>query len=163
MDRPSALAELRAAVTRFVGDHAATDDRWCVALSGGPDSLALTAVAATVMPTTALIVDHRLQPGSSLVASAARDHAIAMGCVGAEIVCVDVGTVGGPEAAARSARYRALDEARAGAPVLLAHTLDDQAETVLLGLGRDRAPARSPGCGRMTRRGTGRCSGRAAR
>ncbi len=43
---------------------------------------------------------------------------------------------GGPEAAARTARYAALDAARDGAPVLLAHTLDDQAETVLLGLGR---------------------------
>jgi len=123
-------------VARFARDHAAGDDRWCVALSGGPDSLALAAVAATVLPTTALIVDHRLQPGSSTIASTARDQAIAMGCVGAEVLCVDVGTAGGPEAAARSARYRALDEARSGAPVLLAHTLDDQAETVLLGLGR---------------------------
>jgi len=123
-------------VARFVRDHAAGDNRWCVALSGGPDSLALAAVAATVLPTTALIVDHRLQPGSSMIASTARDQAIAVGCVGAKVLCVDVGTAGGPEAAARSARYRALDEARAGAPVLLAHTLDDQAETVLLGLGR---------------------------
>ena len=45
-------------------------------------------------------------------------------------------TIGGPEAAARTARYRALDTARDGATVLVAHTLDDQAETVLLGLGR---------------------------
>ena len=52
------------------------------------------------------------------------------------MLCVDVGTAGGPEAAARTARYRALDDARGRAPVLLAHTLDDQAETVLLGLGR---------------------------
>ena len=52
------------------------------------------------------------------------------------MLCVDVGTAGGPEAAARTARYRALDAARGDAPVLLAHTLDDQAETVLLGLGR---------------------------
>ncbi|WP_275985772.1 ATP-binding protein, partial [Mycolicibacter minnesotensis] len=51
-------------------------------------------------------------------------------------LCVDVGTEGGPEAAARTARYRALEAARGEAPVLLAHTLDDQAETVLLGLGR---------------------------
>jgi tRNA(Ile)-lysidine synthase len=56
--------------------------------------------------------------------------------VQAQVLCVDVGTSGGPEAAARTARYRALDAARDGAPVLLAHTLDDQAETVLLGLGR---------------------------
>lgn len=136
MDQPGALAELRAVVARFVRDHAAGDERWCVALSGGPDSLALAAAAATVLPTTALIVDHRLQPDSATVATTARDQAIAVGCVGAEVLCVDVGTAGGPEAAARTARYRALDGVRAGAPVLLAHTLDDQAETVLLGLGR---------------------------
>jgi tRNA(Ile)-lysidine synthase len=105
-------------------------------LSGGPDSLALTAVAAKVKPTTALIVDHRLQQDSGRVAATAREHAIALGCVDAQIICVDVGTAGGPEAAARTARYRALDAARADAQVLLGHTLDDQAETVLLGLGR---------------------------
>jgi tRNA(Ile)-lysidine synthase len=70
------------------------------------------------------------------VAAAARDHAKALGCVDAQVLCVEVGTTGGPEAAARTARYRALDGARGDAPVLLAHTLDDQAETVLLGLGR---------------------------
>ena len=43
---------------------------------------------------------------------------------------------GGPEGAARNARYGALEAARGDRPVLLAHTLDDQAETVLLGLGR---------------------------
>ena len=47
----------------------------------------------------------------------ARDQAISVGCVGAEILSVDVGATGGPEAAARVARYRALDRARAGAPV----------------------------------------------
>ena len=61
---------------------------------------------------------------------------MSVGCVDAQVLCVDVGTTGGPEAAARTARYRALDDARGDAPVLLAHTLDDQAETVLLGLGR---------------------------
>ncbi|MGE0218691.1 tRNA lysidine(34) synthetase TilS [Mycolicibacterium sp.] len=136
MDRPGAVAELRTALTRFLGEHAGTVDRWCVALSGGADSLALTAVAAAVKPTTALIVDHGLQPGSATVADTARAQAIELGCVAAQVLRVDVGTVGGPEAAARSARYHALERARAGTPVLLAHTLDDQAETVLLGLGR---------------------------
>lgn len=111
-------------------------ESWCVALSGGPDSLALTAAAAQVRPTTALIVDHGLQPGSEAVAETARRHALGLGCVAAQIVRVHVGTEGGPEAAARTARYGALEVARGGAPVLLAHTLDDQAETVLLGLGR---------------------------
>ena len=110
--------------------------QWCVALSGGPDSLALTAAAAAVLPTTALIVDHGLQSGSAAVAAAAHEQARALGCVEARILTVRVGSDGGPEAAARAARYAALEQAREGAPVLLAHTLDDQAETVLLGLGR---------------------------
>jgi tRNA(Ile)-lysidine synthase len=136
MDRQGAVATLKSAVAAFVSDHAAGDERWCVALSGGADSLALTAVAAVAKPTTALIVDHRLQPDSGRVADTARDQALAVGCVDAQVLCVDVGTTGGPEAAARTARYRALDDASGGAAVLLAHTLDDQAETVLLGLGR---------------------------
>ncbi len=136
MDRQGAVATLKAAVAAFVSEHAAGDDHWCVALSGGADSLALTAVAAAAKPTTALIVDHRLQPDSGRVAATARDQALAVGCVDAQVLYVDVGTAGGPEAAARTARYRALDDARGDAPVLLAHTLDDQAETVLLGLGR---------------------------
>jgi len=136
MDRQGAVAALKAALAAFASEHAAGDDRWCVALSGGADSLALTAVAAAARPTTALIVDHRLQPDSDRVTATAREQALSVGCVDAQVLCVEVGTAGGPEAAARTARYRALDDAREGAPVLLAHTLDDQAETVLLGLGR---------------------------
>jgi tRNA(Ile)-lysidine synthase len=136
MDRPGAVAQLRAAVAAFTKAHLATADRWCVALSGGPDSLALTAIAAPMRPTTALIVEHGLQAGSAEVAETARAQALALGCVDAQVLCVRVGDEGGPEAAARTARYAALDAARGDRPVLLAHTLDDQAETVLLGLGR---------------------------
>jgi tRNA(Ile)-lysidine synthase len=135
MDRQSALGQLRTAVEAFVRDYVATVDEWCVALSGGPDSLALTAVAAPLRPTTALIVDHGLQSDSAAVAETARAQAVALGCVDAQVLCVRVGNEGGPEAAARAARYAALGAYRQG-PVLLAHTLDDQAETVLLGLGR---------------------------
>jgi tRNA(Ile)-lysidine synthase len=135
MDRQGPVAALQSAVADFARRYAA-DERWCVALSGGPDSLALTAVAATLRPTMALIVDHQLQPHSERVARTAREQALALGCVDAQIICVEVGKSGGPEAAARTARYRALDAARGDAQVLLAHTLDDQAETVLLGLGR---------------------------
>jgi tRNA(Ile)-lysidine synthase len=136
VDRQSAVAQLRAAVAKFAETHLRTAEKWSVACSGGPDSLALTAVAAGLLPTTALIVDHRLQTGSAEVAGAAREQATNLGCVGAQIVCVRVGGDGGPEAAARAARYAALDDARGDDPVLLGHTLDDQAETVLLGLGR---------------------------
>ncbi len=139
MDRQSAVGQLRTAVEAFtrthLGAYLATDDPWCVALSGGPDSLALTAVAARLRPTTALIVDHGLQSDSAAVAETARTQALALGCVEAQVICVQVGNDGGPEAAARAARYAALNRWRGG-PVLLAHTLDDQAETVLLGLGR---------------------------
>jgi tRNA(Ile)-lysidine synthase len=136
MDRQGAVAELRTAVAAFVKEYLPTADRWCVALSGGPDSLALTGVAADLLPTTALIVDHGLQDGSAAIAAAAQSQAEQLGCVDAQVLCVQVGADGGPEAAARTARYRALEDARGDRPVLLAHTLDDQAETVLLGLGR---------------------------
>jgi tRNA(Ile)-lysidine synthase len=136
MDRQGSVATLQSALGAFARRYAEGDQRWCVALSGGPDSLALTAVAAAQRPTTALIVDHRLQRDSERVALTARDQAMTLGCADAQVLCVDVGTTGGPEAAARTARYRALEAARGDAPVLLAHTLDDQAETVLLGLGR---------------------------
>lgn len=135
MDRPGAVAQLRRAVSEFAQNQLGGTDSWCVALSGGPDSLALTAVAAALRPTTALIVDHGLQEDSARVAETARAQAVSLGCRSAEVLRVEVAGDGGPEAAARTARYAALEAHRDG-PVLLAHTLDDQAETVLLGLGR---------------------------
>jgi tRNA(Ile)-lysidine synthase len=140
VDRPDPVGRLRRAVTLFAKEHLPGADRWCVALSGGPDSLALAAVAAPLLPTTALIVDHGLQEDSAAVARRAREQALSLGCVDARILSVTVGSAGGPEAAARSARYAALRQARDGAPVLIGHTLDDQAETVLLGLGRGSGP-----------------------
>ncbi len=108
----------------------------CVALSGGADSLALTAAAVRAgLDVTALVVDHGLQEGSAETAAAAAERARGLGAR-ARVLTVEVDGAGGPEAAARAARYAALDAAREGRPVLLGHTLDDQAETVLLGLGR---------------------------
>ncbi|MEV5647608.1 tRNA lysidine(34) synthetase TilS [Nocardia sp. NPDC052254] len=108
-----------------------------VALSGGADSLALTAAAVVEADgVDALIIDHGLQRGSAAVAAEAADAARRLGCRSARVRRVEVDGPGGPEAAARHARYRALDDLRDGMPVLFGHTLDDQAETVLLGLGR---------------------------
>ena len=86
----------------------------------------------------AVVVDHGLQPGSADVAARAAEQATTLG-LAAEVVAVEVGNDGGPEAAARDARYAVL-RARPVDAVLLGHTLDDQAETVLLGLGRGSGP-----------------------
>ena len=125
-------------------------ERVLVACSGGPDSLALAAVAAYFarrghvdgrpVAVGAVVVDHQLQAGSSGVAARTAETLRELGLDPVQIRTVDVASTGfGPEAAARDARHAALDAAAgewgAGA-VLLGHTLDDQAEQVLLGLAR---------------------------
>jgi tRNA(Ile)-lysidine synthase len=135
-----ALLEVRHGVRRWLAAHGPTD-AVAVALSGGADSLALTAAAvAEVGEVHALVVDHRLQDGSGDVAERAANRARTLGCASARVLEVEVTGPGGVEAAARAARYGALRGARADRPVLLGHTLDDQAETVLLGLSRGSGP-----------------------
>lgn len=135
----AALDAIGRAVSGFVDHHHLGDDV-CVALSGGPDSTALLAGARhTGLRVTALVVDHGLQVGSADVAADAARTATALGAA-AQVLPVSVDGPGGPEASARRARYAALDAARDGRPVLLGHTLDDQAETVLLGLARGSGP-----------------------
>jgi tRNA(Ile)-lysidine synthase len=151
------------------------DDLVLVACSGGADSLALAATTALearrvgrsvrsrgyAVRAGAVIVDHGLQAGSAEVAERAAEQCRALGL---DPVLVreaawagraatdaerDATTPtfdrGGPEAAARDARYAVLEavaEETGAALVLLGHTLDDQAEQVLLGLARG-AGARS--------------------
>jgi tRNA(Ile)-lysidine synthase len=101
------------------------------------DALAFESPRKTLIA-TALVVDHDLQDGSAARADRVRELLMAMP-LDAETVRVRTDGQGGPEAAARDARYAALDafavshHARA---VFLGHTRDDQAETVLLGLAR---------------------------
>ncbi len=116
-----------------------------VACSGGADSIAL--LAATVFEARAggwhvvgATVDHGLQDGSDERAAAVVAQMAAIGA--AETLGARVRVEGGglgPEAAARQARYAVLEEVAGhfgAAAVLLGHTRDDQAETVLLGLAR---------------------------
>ncbi len=187
-------AAVRAAVRDCLADLE-PGQRVVVALSGGADSLALTAATVAVgaelgLLCEAVVIDHQLQAGSGEVAARAAEQARILGCVDARVIAVQVprgSGSGGVEAAARDARYAALnaatgvgapasaDRAGGGSPdgsppwgayavessaeppgepvtgppaaversaepavaaILLGHTREDQAETVLLGLAR---------------------------
>lgn len=138
-----AVADVRRAVRDHLGDLP-EGALVLVACSGGADSLALAAATGFVAPRLGLraglvTVDHGLQEGSARRAREVAALAPRLGLDPAEVLTVTVGREGGPEAAARDARYGALAAAadRLGAAaVLLGHTLDDQAETVLLRLAR---------------------------
>jgi tRNA(Ile)-lysidine synthase len=140
-----AVAEVRRAVRGAL--VAAQGRPVLLACSGGADSLALAAATAFEAPRAGLraglvTVDHRLQLGSEQQAERVAAVAYELGFDPVIMLAVDVGRAGGPEAAARTARYAALAASASalGAAVLLGHTLDDQAETVLLGLGRGSGP-----------------------
>lgn len=132
------------------------------AVSGGADSLALAAALAFERPGSgALVVDHGLQPGSAEVAQQAAEQCRSLG-LDADVLTAAPGTAaldnaalglvnpsavnahpvnpgtggGGPEAVARDLRYALLEQHAGVAVVLLGHTRDDQAESVLLGLAR---------------------------
>jgi tRNA(Ile)-lysidine synthase len=112
--------------------------RW--ACSGGRDSLALAAAARFEGQRVGLVtVDHGLQAGSATRAAQVATWARSEHFDPVLVEPVRVGRSGGPEAAARTARYAALVAVahRVGASgILLGHTRDDQAETVLLALAR---------------------------
>lgn len=111
-----------------------------VGCSGGADSLALAAAAGFLVQRRgysvgALVVDHDLQAGSGFVAARAAEQCVALGLSPVHVVKVSVS--GGNEADARAARYEAFESfVGSSGTVLLAHTLNDQAEQVLLGLVR---------------------------
>jgi tRNA(Ile)-lysidine synthase len=119
-----------------------------VALSGGADSLALLSAACFEAPRArlrcgAVVIDHGLQADSASVAATAARQARDIGADPVEVRRVAVGSEGGPEAAARDSRriaLRAAADQHGAAAILLGHTLDDQAETVLLGLVRGSGP-----------------------
>ena len=138
-------------------------DTVLVAVSGGADSLAL---AAALVPESknALInlvgvtIDHQLQKNSGDQATKVFAQLSELGISQIEIVKVDVELVDGLEASARRARYAALDavaEKHNAKLIFLGHTLNDQAESVLLGLAR--------GSGARSLSGMARCTGKYCR
>jgi tRNA(Ile)-lysidine synthase len=138
-----AVAAVRLAVRRSLSDLD-PGALVLVAGSGGADSTALAAATAFEARrggwrVGGVTVDHGLQSGSAERALGVADQLRSLGLDPLEVATVQVEGSGGPEAAARRARYTALGETAtrlAAAAVLLGHTRDDQAETVLLGLAR---------------------------
>lgn len=177
-----AVAQVRLGVRRCLsGAGLEPGDLVLAACSGGADSLALAAAVAFEAPRLGLrgggvTVDHGLQPGSGEQARKVTKALTEMGLdpvqsVTAAVACPGTPGYPGPEAAARAARYLALDQAASScgaAAVLLGHTMDDQAETVLLGLARGSGARSLAGMpernGRYLRPllGTGRATTRAA-
>ncbi len=118
-----------------------------VGVSGGADSMALVWLAhrwaaARGGSVLALTVDHRLRPESTQEAEQVAETLGARGIDHAVLTWRDP-PAGAGEAAARTARYRLLGDAcsdRGIAHLLLAHTLNDQAETVLLRFAKGSGP-----------------------
>lgn len=143
---PAAVAAVRRSITAALRAHHLAGAHLLLGVSGGPDSLALAAGAGHAVPALggtvgALVVDHGLQEHSAAVAeeAAAQCRTLGLDPVAVRRVQVASGSGEGPEAAARRARLAALHDRAVevgAAAVLLGHTLDDQAEQVLLGLAR---------------------------
>jgi tRNA(Ile)-lysidine synthase len=117
-----------------------------LAVSGGPDSTALMVLAARWRKTLkqkpellAVTVDHALRPGSAREAAAVKKLAKTLGIPHRTLVWKGKKPATGLQQAARKARYALLAEAAHKAKasyILTAHTLDDQAETVLIRMSR---------------------------
>ena len=145
------MADVRRAAREWVGSLEASPGRalYLVGLSGGGDSVALAwALSHEAGPLGveigAVIVDHGVQPDSAEVARRAASEAEDLGLQPVIVKAVSIEGTSNLEDKARLARYRAFTEAlrETGAQgVVLAHTLDDQAETVLMGLARGSGPS----------------------
>lgn len=138
-----AILELRAAVRPFL-DVLSPHEKVLVGVSGGADSMALahallyesTSRELEIIP---VVVDHGLQPGSEKVAATTIEKLRSLGFDEIFFATAQVEMKDGLEASARRARYGIFEQALdtySSRAFFLGHTLNDQAETVLLGLAR---------------------------
>jgi tRNA(Ile)-lysidine synthase len=135
---------VRHAVRQSLAANTKPGQKLLVAVSGGADSLALAAAVEFEakkldLKIAAAVIDHSLQKNSDKITTHAAKQLQAIGYQEIHIEKVKVTSKGGMEAAAREARYTALEKLRLETKsnfVVLGHTFSDQAETVLLGLVR---------------------------
>ena len=135
---------IRLAVRTSLTSNTKPGQKLLIAVSGGADSLALAAACEFEakklgLKIAAAVIDHSLQKGSDKVAAQTAKTLAALGFEEVVVKKITVGKAGGPEAAARTARYTALETLRQKTKshfIVLGHTSSDQAETVLLGLVR---------------------------
>ena len=135
---------IRLAVRNCLTSNTKPGQKLLIAVSGGADSLALAAACEFEakklgVKIAAAVIDHSLQKGSDKVAAQTAKTLAALGFEEVVVKKITVGKAGGPEAAARTARYAALETLRQKTKshfIVLGHTSSDQAETVLLGLVR---------------------------
>jgi tRNA(Ile)-lysidine synthase len=152
-----ATVAIRSAVRECLSGCSA-GDTVLVAVSGGADSLALAAALvpeskSALINLVGVTIDHQLQKNSSEQATKVFAQLSELGISQIEIVKVDVEMVDGLEASARRARYAALDavaEKLNANLIFLGHTLNDQAESVLLGLARGSGARSLSGMARYT-------------
>ena len=138
-----ATVAIRSAVRECLTNCSA-GDAVLVAVSGGADSLALAAALLpecnnSLIKLVCVTIDHQLQSSSSDQATKVVGQLSQLGISEVEVIKVEVDLIDGLEASARRARYAALDlaaEKYQAKYIFLGHTLNDQAESVLLGLAR---------------------------
>ena len=133
------LWEIRKAIKPWLSDSSQTILFGC---SGGADSMALALalyLEANQTKVIPVVVDHGLQEGSAQITSQTISKLKAIGYTQVESAVAQVKITDGLEASARRARYQIFNQfvdTYRPKYFLLAHTLNDQAESVLLGLAR---------------------------